>query len=63
MANFKAKGRPELPDNKKRSEIIPVRMTAEERADCERAATKAGERLSEWIRVHLIRAAKRALKD
>jgi len=62
MANYSAKGRPKLPKGEKLAEIIQFRMTTEERQECERAADKAGEKLSEWIRAHLVRAAKRALK-
>lgn len=45
------------------TEIIPVRMTTLERANCERAANRAGVKLSAWVREKLIRAAKRESRD
>jgi hypothetical protein len=59
MANYSAKGRPEVPDNEKLSQIVQFRMTAEERQRCEAAAEKAGQKFSAWIRDRLLRAAKR----
>ena len=63
MAKSKG-GRPELDEAEKRAEIIQFRMTAEERALCERAAERAGiKKLSAWIRDRLLRAAKRETKN
>jgi len=63
MANFKAKGRPPVPKADQLSEIVQFRLTGQERQDCEKAAEKAGERFSAWIRERLLRAAKRELKN
>ena len=63
MANYKAKGRPELPAAKKLGEIIQFRMTTDERKQCEVAAEKAGAKFSSWIRDRLLRAAKRETKN
>jgi len=63
MANFKAKGRPRLKKAEQLAEIVQFRLTAGERQECEKAAEKAGERFSAWIRDRLLRAAKRELKN
>jgi len=55
MANFKAKGRPRVPKPEKPGQIIPFRMTGEERK--RGAAKKAGGKLSEWICQTLLEAA------
>lgn len=52
-------GRPTLKPTERLAEIIQFRMTADERALCERAAERDGEKLSAWIRERLLRAAKR----
>lgn len=39
------------------------RLTKEEQADCEKAADKAGVKVSAWIRERLVRCAKRELKN
>jgi len=52
-------GRPTKPLGEQLAEIIPVRMTAIERQECEQAATKAGMKLTAWIRDKATRAAKR----
>jgi hypothetical protein len=53
-------GRPPVPAAEQLSEIVPVRMTAEERRQCEQAAERADLKLSAWIRRSLLRAAKRS---
>lgn len=55
-------GRPKLPPAERLAEIVQFRLTSDERAECERAATKAGEKFSAWIRETLVRAAKRQSK-
>jgi len=55
-------GRPKKDPADARSEIVLVRMTTAERADCENAAEQVGVRLSEWIRERLAKAAKRESK-
>src|SRR5688572_27310444 len=40
-----------------------LRMTVEERRECERAAGNAGGQPSTWIRQRLVEVARRALKD
>jgi hypothetical protein len=62
MAKSKG-GRPKLDEAEQRAEIIQFRMTAEERAQCEQAAERAGvKKFSAWIRDCLLRAAKRELR-
>jgi hypothetical protein len=55
-------GRPPTPADEALSEIVPVRMTKAERAQCERAAGSAGKKLSAWIRDRIVGAAKRSAK-
>jgi uncharacterized protein (DUF1778 family) len=55
-------GRPPTPEAEALSEIVPIRMTKAERAQCERAAELAGQKLSSWIRERLSKAAKRESK-
>jgi len=59
MANYSARGRPELPRTKKKGEIIQFRMTPEERKRCEAAAKKTKDKLSAWIRKTLLEAAEK----
>ena len=56
-------GRPPVPKAEQLAEIVQFRLTTQERQDCEKAAEKAGERFSAWIRERLLRAAKRELKN
>jgi hypothetical protein len=43
-------GRPKLPKGEAKGRIVPVRFTAETLRAMERAARKAKQSLSEWIR-------------
>jgi hypothetical protein len=61
MANDSTGELPLEPTADRLIELMQLRLTTDERLECERAADNAGEPISEWIRVHLIRAAKRAL--
>jgi len=55
-------GRPPKPKAEQASEIVALRLTAVERAECERAAKRADVNLSAWMRDRLLRAAKRESK-
>lgn len=55
-------GRPPKPTDEQASEIVAVRLTQDERAECERAAKRADVKLSAWMRERLLRAAKRESK-
>ena len=55
-------GRPKKAPEDSRSEIVLVRMTPSERADCEQAALNVEMKLSELIRQRLTKAAKRESK-
>jgi hypothetical protein len=52
-------GRPPKPADEQASEIVALRLTADERAECERAAKRADVKLSAWIRSVVLRAARR----
>ena len=52
-------GRPPKASEDQLSEIVPVRMTRQDRRDCEHAAAHAGIKLTAWIRERAIMAAKR----
>ena len=56
----KRMGRPPLPPDAAKNEVFQMRLTAAERAAYQRAADRAGQTLSEWIRDRLGKAAKRA---
>lgn len=49
------RGRPKLPKHKARK-VFPLRVSDEERANMERAAKRAGKKLSEWARDRLLSA-------
>jgi hypothetical protein len=51
-------GRPSVPKNKYRGELITVRLQPDERAEFEEAAKSKHLRLSEWIRCALKVAAR-----
>ena len=55
-------GRPPKPKAERGTEIVAVRMTQDERAQCEQAAEQSSLKLSDWIRQKLLRAAKRESK-
>jgi uncharacterized protein DUF6290 len=50
MAKKKKMGRPALPKERRRGNITTLRFQSEERELYEKAATKEGLTLSEWIR-------------
>jgi len=52
-------GRPKLAPAERLAEIVQFRLTSDERAECERAASKAGVKFSTWIRDTLVKTAKR----
>lgn len=54
--------RPKKPPDKVASERIDLRATAAELAQYERAAERAGQTLSAWIKERLTKAAKRESK-
>jgi hypothetical protein len=58
----KKRGRPPTPEANSLSQITAVRLTQSERAECDRAAQRAGVKLSDWIRDRLTKAAKRESK-
>ena len=55
-------GRPPKSADEQASEIVALRLTTDERAECERAAKRADVKLSAWMRDRLLRAAKRESK-
>jgi len=57
--NSSKRGRPELPDNEKRSVIAQFRCTPDERNRMEKAAEIHGKRISDWLRDQAVRASKR----
>jgi len=48
--NRKKKGRPFLPKDHVKQESVTVRLKPGEKVDLEKAAERAGIKLSEWIR-------------
>jgi hypothetical protein len=52
-------GRPPRDPKAGAAKIVPIRMTEGEKASYQRAATKAGLTLSDWVRDRLDKAAKR----
>ena len=58
----KKRGRPPTPEADSLSQITAIRLTPAERAECDRAAKRAGAKLSDWIRGHILRAARRESK-
>ena len=55
----KIMGRPKKEPGDRLSEIVQVRLTKSERAECEMAATSRKMKLSEWVRACILPAAKR----
>jgi hypothetical protein len=55
----KKMGRPPKPPDEVRAGVYQLRLTADERAEYDRAAERAGVNLSEWIRASLTKAARR----
>jgi hypothetical protein len=51
-------GRPKLPKGKAKGDMIGVRLLKAERRQVEAAAKRDGKRLSEWVRIALLAAAK-----
>jgi len=58
----RAPGRPEIPAEERKAVIVACRVDADERAQLDQAAEKAGIRLSDWMRERLLSAAKRELR-
>jgi uncharacterized protein (DUF1778 family) len=58
----RTRGRPELPESERKAGIVACRVDADERDQLDRAAGKAGVRLSDWMRERLLSAAKRELR-
>jgi uncharacterized protein (DUF1778 family) len=58
----RTRGRPEIPEAERKATIVACRVDADERAQLDRAANKAGLRLSDWMRHRLKAAAKRELR-
>lgn len=48
--NNETRGRPELPDNERRSVVVQFRCTEKEKEKLVRAAKRANEKLSDWLR-------------
>jgi uncharacterized protein (DUF1778 family) len=58
MATVKRKpGRPRLAASERRAEVVTLRLQPVEREAVERAAKRAGVRLSDWMRDALLAAA------
>ena len=52
-------GAPPKPPEERKGDAVQVRLTAAERAACEKAAATTGQKMSAWARATLVRAAKR----
>ena len=64
MSETKNKGgRPKAPEGHAKAHIVPVRFKAGDREAIAVAAQANGQTVSEWIRVTLLRAAKRAVRQ
>jgi uncharacterized protein (DUF1778 family) len=57
MPKPKPVGRPKLPKAHAKSSIIPVRFNTEDRKRVEGAAKASGQKVSEWVRDTLLKAA------
>lgn len=57
MAKKAKRGRPRLPRGEGRGAVLTLRMQPIERRTIESAARKSGGKLSDWMRVALLRAA------
>jgi hypothetical protein len=53
-------GRPALPKKEKRGRFISTRLSPPEYAEIEQAIKSSGETKTEWVRMKLIAAARRA---
>ncbi|MGH8074948.1 MAG: plasmid mobilization protein [Lysobacter sp.] len=53
--------RPPLPDSERRSEVLQLRLTKDERKDLDAGANAAGEQTSEFIRTAALVRAQREL--
>jgi hypothetical protein len=53
-------GRPALPKKEKRGKFISTRLSPPEYAEIEEAIKSSGETKTEWVRMKLIAAARRA---
>jgi hypothetical protein len=62
MESKPKRGRPRKPKAERVTEVVALRMTQGELADCERAASQADTKLSDWMRDRLSKAAKRESK-
>ena len=60
MSEPKKVGRPMLPKKEKRGRFISTRLSPPEYADIEAAIKSSGETKTEWVRMKLIAAARRA---
>jgi hypothetical protein len=58
----RTRGRPEIPAEDRKAMQVACRVDADERAQLDQAADKAGIRLSDWMRERLLSAAKRELR-
>lgn len=54
-------GRPPLPEGERRSEVLQLRLTRDERAGLEAGAEAAGQVLSDFIRTSALERAKALL--
>ena len=62
MEAKRKRGRPRVPKAERVTEVIALRMTQDELADCERSAMQADLKLPDWMRDRLGKAAKRESK-
>ena len=60
MKKTSTMGRPMLPQEEKRGEFVGTRVSPPEHAEIKKAARKAGEAKTEWVRKRLLAAARRA---
>ncbi len=58
----KTLGAPKKPPADRKSEVVLLRLTASEKADCERAAELDGVKLATWARKALVGIAGRRIK-
>jgi hypothetical protein len=60
MSNTPKVGRPALPKKEKRGRFISTRLSPPEYAEVEQAIRTSGESKTEWVRMKLLAAARRA---
>jgi hypothetical protein len=60
MSDTPKVGRPALPKKEKRGKFISTRLSPPEYAEIEAAIKSSGETKTEWVRMKLIAAARRA---